>query len=97
MKFLISAVLALAAGCSTNAEIQRPDDVTALRASYTKASLIYSVFVGGTEVCQITALDRKGANVKGNETAASLLADYGVVLDEDGCAIVPKSLLESIE
>ena len=94
MKILLIAILFIT-GCSTSAEFKRPEDVTALRASYTKVSVIYSVFVGGTDVCQITALDRKGANVEGNETAASLLADYGVVLDKDGCAIVPKSLLEN--
>ena len=93
MKALLLIFTLLALGCSTSAELKRPDDVTALRASYTKASLIYSVFVGGTEVCQITALDKKG----GNDEAASLLADYGVVLDEDGCAIVPNFLLRGIE
>ena len=85
----IALIVALA-GCSTNAEFERPEDITAIRASYTKASLIYSVFVGGTEVCQITALDKVG----GNDSAANLLSDYGIVLDEEGCAILPNSMLE---
>ncbi len=88
-------VLLTVIGCSTAAEFDRPEDVTVLRASYTKVSAIYSIFVGGTEVCQITALDRKGANVEGNETAAQILADYSVVLDQDGCAILPRNLLKA--
>jgi hypothetical protein len=96
MRAILAILIILSlAGCSTNAEFKRPEDVTALRASYTKASFIYSVFVGGTEVCQITALDRKDAQER--ESAASLLGDYGVVLDEDGCSILPSSLLEKIQ
>ena len=91
MKALL--LVALLTGCSTHAEFERPEDVTALRASYTKASLIYSVFVGGTDVCQITALDKVG----GNEAAANLLTDYGIVLDEDGCSILPNSMLDSMQ
>jgi hypothetical protein len=87
---LLMSVVCLMVGCSTNAEFKRPEDVTALRASYTKASFVYSVFLGGTEVCQITALDRKDSGTNG-QTAASLLADYGVFLDEDGCSIIPKA------
>lgn len=95
-KALLFVMVGLLYGCSTAAEFERPEDITVLRASYTKVSAIHAIFVGGTEVCQITALDRKGANVQGKRTAAQLLADYSVVLDQDGCAILPRSLLREL-
>ena len=80
-------------GCSTAAEFERPEDTTLVRASYTEAGILYSWFTGGTTVCQITALDvplREGETRE--KTAAQLLADYQVALDEDGCVIVHKDI-----
>ena len=97
MKTVIALfLLGLVGGCSTNAEMTRPEDTTVLRASYTKASLIYSAFVGSTDICQVTALDRPDTE-NGPLSAASLLGDYGVVLDKDGCSIIPRSMLGADE
>ena len=67
------------------AEKERPEDVSGIRASYTRVSFIQSVVVGGTTICQLTILD-------GEEYFQSLIDSYAVVLDKDGCAIFSKDV-----
>lgn len=77
------AVLVAMTACSTAAELDRPEDTVLIRASYTTAAPVVKWVTGGTDVCQLTALEAGGA----------LLADYSVILDrEDGCTIMPKDV-----
>lgn len=80
----ILMIAALLCGCSTAAEMARPDDVAIIRGSYTKVSGIVRFLSGGTDVCQITAM----------ENDAAMLADYAVILDSDGCMITLRETAE---
>lgn len=71
--------------CSTAAEFERPEDTSVLRASYTKAGFIAKALTGSTDICQITSLEAEGGT--------QILKNYGVVLDEEGCAIAPLKIL----
>ena len=64
--------------------MERPEDTTVIRASYTKLSPIASFVTGGTQVCQLTLLDKTVAENLGD---VALIEDYVVTLNSDGCTI----------
>ena len=72
--------------CSTHAELERPEDIVMIRGSYTTVSIIWKFITGGTEVCQLT----------GMENNPELLKQYAVILDQDGCTIMPANLLPDV-
>lgn len=82
MRVLLLAV-AILTGCSTNAEMERPEDIVMIRGSYTTVSVVLRWLTGGTDICQLT----------GMEDNPELLAKYSVILDEDGCTIIPTEIV----
>ncbi len=84
---VIMLVLALAA-CSTVAELERPEDTTVIRGSSTTLSPVVKWVTGGTDVCQITILDKTvQENQEESESSLTLIEDYEVNLNDGVCII----------
>jgi len=86
---VLAFACAMLFACSSAAEFERPEDTSVVRASYTSASGLLSGITGGTDVCQLTILDKTVAN---NGGSIALVEDYEVRLTEDGCEIQLREL-----
>ncbi len=88
MKHLILILAIGLSSCSSVAELERPEDTTVVRASCTRAVPIVAWLTGGTDVAQITILDRTVTETQRvNAGNLALIEDYEVELRVGDCHI----------